>query len=131
MPEGLIDNYTYDGKQYCVPLNVVYWVMYYNKQVYADNGLEVPTTWDDLMSNAQTLVDNGVVPFHQMNFIFEFVWFQTLHGRSQPGRLRRAAGRQRLLHRPGHRRRDGPIWHQMQTNGYFLDPGVTPTRRRC
>ncbi|WP_420114322.1 ABC transporter substrate-binding protein [Pseudactinotalea sp.] len=124
VPEGLIENYTYDGKQYCVPLNVVYWVMYYNKQVYADNGLEVPATWDELMSNAQTLVDNGVVPFHQMNFIFEFVWFQTVVAGSDPDAY---VGLQ-----------DGSVsytdpaiveamdvWHQMQTDGYFIDPGVT------
>lgn len=124
VPEGLIENYTYDGKQYCVPLNVVYWVMYYNKQVYADNGLEVPTTWDELMGNAQTLVDNGVVPFHQMNFIFEFVWFQTVVAGSDPEAY---VGLQ-----------DGSVsytdpaiveamevWHQMQTDGYFIDPGVT------
>lgn len=124
VPEGLIENYTYDGKQYCVPLNVVYWVMYYNKQVYADNGLEVPTTWDELMSNAQTLVDNGVVPFHQMNIIFEFVWFQTVVAGSDPDAY---VGLQ-----------DGSVsytdpaivdamnvWHQMQTDGYFIDPGVT------
>lgn len=124
VPEGLIDNYTYDDKQYCVPLNVVYWVMYYNKQIYADNGLEVPTTWDELMSNAQTLVDNGVVPFHQMNIIFEFVWFQTVLAGSDPEAY---VGLQ-----------DGSVsytdpavvdamevWHQMQTDGYFIDPGVT------
>src|SRR5699024_4262873 len=74
----LAENYTFDGKQYCVPLNVVYWVMYYNKQVFADNGVEVPTTWDEFQQVAQTLVDNGVVPLHQMNIIFEFVWFQAI-----------------------------------------------------
>lgn len=124
VPEGLIDNYTYDGKQYCVPLNVVYWVMYYNKQVYEDNGLEVPTTWDELMANAQTLVDNGVVPFHQMNIIFEFVWFQTLLVGSDPEAY---VG----LQDGSVSYTDPPVveamelWHQMQTDGYFIDPGVT------
>lgn len=124
VPDGLIDNYTYDGKQYCVPLNVVYWVMYYNKAVYDEYGLSVPTTWDELMANAQTLVDNGVVPFHQMNFIFEFVWFQTVVVGSDPDAY---VGLQ-----------DGSVsytdpaiveamevWHDMQTKGYFIDPGVT------
>lgn len=124
VPEGLIENYTYEDKQYCVPLNVVYWVMYYNKDVYAEHGLEVPTTWDGLLENAQTLVDAGVVPFHQMNFIFEFVWFQTLLAGSDPDAY---VGLQ-----------DGSVaytdpavveametWHDMQTAGYFIDPGVT------
>lgn len=124
VPEGLIDNYTYDGKQYCVPLNVVYWVMYYNKQVYADNGLEVPTTWDELMSNAQTLVDNGVVPFHQMNFIFEFVWFQTLLAGSDPDAyVGLQDGSVKYTDQPVVDAMD--LWHQMQTDGYFIDPGVT------
>lgn len=78
VPKGLKDQYTFDGKQYCVPLNVAYWAVYYNKKVFAKYNLQVPTTWDEMMKVAETLRKNNVVPFHQMNIIFEFVWFQAM-----------------------------------------------------
>jgi raffinose/stachyose/melibiose transport system substrate-binding protein len=37
--------------------------IWYNKQVFADNGIEVPTTWDELVADAKTLSAAGVQPF--------------------------------------------------------------------
>lgn len=37
----------------------------YNKDVYADLGLEVPTTWDDYMANNQAIKDAGLVAVAQ------------------------------------------------------------------
>ncbi|UNX56371.1 extracellular solute-binding protein [Georgenia sp. TF02-10] len=124
VPEGLIDNYTYDGKQYCVPLNVAYWTMYYNKATFEEYGLEVPETWDDLMTIADTLVENGEVPFHQMNIIFEFVWFQAMLAGNAPETYR---GLQ-----TGEASYTDPEvvevmeqWGEMIDKGYFIDPGVS------
>jgi raffinose/stachyose/melibiose transport system substrate-binding protein len=36
--------------------------IFYNKQLFADNGIEEPQTWDELMDAAATLQDAGVVP---------------------------------------------------------------------
>ncbi|MFC4554149.1 ABC transporter substrate-binding protein [Georgenia faecalis] len=124
VPEGLIDNYTIDGKQYCVPLNVVYWTMYYNKNIFDEHGLEVPTTWEELETVADTLVENDVVPFHQMNIIFEFVWFQALLAGHSPETYE---GLQ-----TGEASYTDPEvvevmeqWGEMMDNGYFIDPGVS------
>ena len=46
--EGLRDEYTFDDKQYCVPMNIAYWVMYYNKNIFEEQGIEEPTTWEEL-----------------------------------------------------------------------------------
>ena len=123
VPDGLIDNYTYDGKQYCVPLNVAYWAMYYNKKVFADNGIVVPTTWAELMDAAAKLKAAGVTPFHQMNFIFEFVWFQSLVlGISPETYVGLSTGDASYL--------DPAVveamklWKDMGDKGYFMDPGV-------
>lgn len=124
VPEGLAADYTFDGRQYCVPLNNVYWVMYYNKQVFADNGIEVPQTWDDLMTAAQTLVDAGTAPFHQMNIIFEFVWFQAILAGLDPDAYRGLADGSTSYTDPSVVEAM-EIWHQMQTDGFFIDPGVT------
>jgi raffinose/stachyose/melibiose transport system substrate-binding protein len=36
---------------------------WYNKQIFADHGIEVPTTWDELLAAAETLHAAGVQPF--------------------------------------------------------------------
>lgn len=36
---------------------------WYNKQILADNGIDIPTTWDDLVDSAATLKSAGVQPF--------------------------------------------------------------------
>ena len=36
----------------------------YNKRIFADNGVEVPTTWDQLLNVCETLKGKGVTPFY-------------------------------------------------------------------
>ena len=36
----------------------------YNPQIFAENGVDVPTTWDELLAAAQTFKDNGISPFY-------------------------------------------------------------------
>lgn len=123
VPAGLIDNYTYDGKQYCVPLNVAYWAMYYNKHVFAEHNITVPTTWEELMAASQKLVDAGVTPFHQMNFIFEFVWFQTLVLGENPEVYRGlGTGESSFLDPAVVKAME--LWKEMGGKKYFIDPGV-------
>src|SRR5665811_2375419 len=59
-PQGLIDQVSRDGEQYLVPVGVHRGnVMFYNKQVMADNGLEVgeELTVDQYTQMATTLAD--------------------------------------------------------------------------
>jgi multiple sugar transport system substrate-binding protein len=70
--------YTVDGKQYCVPLNVSYWVMFYNNKAFASAGVSEPKSWADLMTDAAKLKAHGITPFYQTNILFSFVWFQQL-----------------------------------------------------
>lgn len=80
----LRDSYTFDGKQYCVPMNIAYWIMFYNKAAFADNGVEVPTTWDELDAAAETLKGAGVTPYYQTSVLFTFQWFQHLVASTNP-----------------------------------------------
>lgn len=80
----LADYYTFDGKQYCVPMNIAYWVMYYNIPIFEEHGIEVPTTWDELMQAAADLKAAGEVPFYQTSTLFTFVWFETLVAGTDP-----------------------------------------------
>ncbi len=50
---------TPDGKIYGVPQTFQAYVIYYNKAIFAECGLEAPTTWDGLMNVAKVLRENG------------------------------------------------------------------------
>lgn len=84
LPASLKQYYTVGGKQYCVPLNVAYWGMFYNKSIYAKYGLTVPTTWQQFMHNAQVLKSHNVTAFYQTDVLFSFVWFEQLLAGTAP-----------------------------------------------
>ncbi|WP_314147683.1 extracellular solute-binding protein [uncultured Leifsonia sp.] len=76
--------YTFDGKQYCVPMNIAYWVMYYNKKIFDTYDIQKPTSWQELMDDAAKLKQNGVTPFYQTSTLFTFPWFETLVAGTDP-----------------------------------------------
>jgi len=51
------------GEPYAVPIIAVSHGIYYNKDIFAANGIEVPATWEELMAASQKLLDAGVIPF--------------------------------------------------------------------
>ncbi|MGN6445726.1 ABC transporter substrate-binding protein [Amnibacterium sp.] len=54
----------YKGKNYTVPTGLSYYTgMFYNKKIFTDNNLKVPTTWSDLLKTCAALKAKGVVPF--------------------------------------------------------------------
>lgn len=54
---------TYGGKQYTVPTGLSYYSgVYYNKKMFADLGLEVPTTWTQFEAVATALQGAGITP---------------------------------------------------------------------
>ncbi|MGD8626687.1 MAG: ABC transporter substrate-binding protein, partial [Anaerolineae bacterium] len=62
-PQGVIDVLSYEGEIWSVPVNIHRSnVLWYNKQVFADNGLEAPATFDDFFAAADTLQAAGVTP---------------------------------------------------------------------
>jgi multiple sugar transport system substrate-binding protein len=52
-----------DGKQYFVPKDYYPWAVFYRKSVFEENGFEVPTTRDDLLSLCKDMEGKGLVPF--------------------------------------------------------------------
>lgn len=71
---------TFDGKTYGIPGGVHYWVMYYNKKIFDDNGLKEPTTWDEFIALCDKLVSLGITPIGQTvtDFWPGFIWFEDL-----------------------------------------------------
>jgi raffinose/stachyose/melibiose transport system substrate-binding protein len=63
--QDLVDQYaTYPGRTSVLPYSVMAASVIYNKQIFEANGLEVPTTVDELIQACQTLTDAGVTPFY-------------------------------------------------------------------
>ncbi|MEE4014236.1 ABC transporter substrate-binding protein [Roseibium sp. FZY0029] len=62
-PSSLLDSCTLDGKIYCVPINIhsQQW-LWLNNKVFEDNGLAVPTNWDEYAAAAPKLEAAGIVP---------------------------------------------------------------------
>lgn len=60
--DGVIDLLTYDGEAYGIPTQQCMGIMYYNKRIFEENGVTVPTTYDEFLQVCQTLKDNGVTP---------------------------------------------------------------------
>ena len=62
-PASVLAGATFDGKVYAVPINNVQPVFfYYNKQLFAQYGVSVPTTWQELLAAVKTFKDAGVAP---------------------------------------------------------------------
>jgi glucose/mannose transport system substrate-binding protein len=62
-PQGVIDILSYEGEIWSVPVNIHRSnVLWYNKAVFADAGLEAPTTFDEFFAVADTLQGAGVTP---------------------------------------------------------------------
>ena len=60
--DGTLDLLAYDGKNYGVPTQKSLCVMFYNKQIFEENGVEIPGTYEEFLDVCQTLKDNGVTP---------------------------------------------------------------------
>lgn len=59
---GSLDQYSYQGKTYGVPLVYVVWSVYYNKAVYRENGWSPPQTWPEFLEICAQAKQRGVAP---------------------------------------------------------------------
>jgi raffinose/stachyose/melibiose transport system substrate-binding protein len=58
---------TFDGKVYGIPIELAGEVIYYNKKVFRDAGLEPPTTWAELLNCVKVFRAKGIIPFSLSN----------------------------------------------------------------
>jgi raffinose/stachyose/melibiose transport system substrate-binding protein len=63
--QELVDQYpTYPGKTSVLPYSVAAASVIYNVQMFEDNNIEVPTTWDELIEVCETLQAAGITPIY-------------------------------------------------------------------
>ncbi|WP_417019238.1 ABC transporter substrate-binding protein [Anaerotruncus massiliensis (ex Liu et al. 2021)] len=61
--DGVLDGYTYEDALDGAPYRVSISVILYNKEIYSDLGLSVPSTMDELLSNCKAIQAAGIQPF--------------------------------------------------------------------
>jgi raffinose/stachyose/melibiose transport system substrate-binding protein len=60
---GALDSNVYGGKLYGIPVSADLWVVYYNKALFKQAGIEkLPTTIDELQAAAAKLKAKGIIP---------------------------------------------------------------------
>ncbi len=60
--DGIFDRMTYDGKIMGIPTCFQAACVFYNTELFEQAGVEVPTTYDELLTVCQTLQDAGITP---------------------------------------------------------------------
>ncbi len=59
---GVYKSFTFNDKLYGLPRNSDYEVIYYNKKLFEDNGIQVPTTFDELLEAVKAFRNNNIMP---------------------------------------------------------------------
>jgi len=63
--QDLVDQYaTYPGRTSVLPYSVMAASVIYNKQIFEEQGLEVPRTYDELIAVCDKLTAAGIIPFY-------------------------------------------------------------------
>ncbi|PZF61170.1 carbohydrate ABC transporter substrate-binding protein [Curtobacterium sp. MCBD17_034] len=115
--------YTIDGKQYCTPISVDDWVMYYDKSMFAKYNLTPPTTWAEMMSDAAVLKQHGISPFWSSGGDpWAFVWFQILLAGTDLN-LYQGLSTGKVSYTDPRVVKVMDTWLDMEKKGYFSDPG--------
>ena len=86
--EAALSLFELDGKNYALPYRCGPAPVYYNKAIYEEYGLEVPTTLEELEKNCEILLENGIIPFalgnsSQWPGALTFIWLSLREGGQQ------------------------------------------------
>jgi len=57
-----LSTFTYEGKVYGLPIGGSVEGLFYNKEIFAANGVNPPKTWDEFLAAAETLKSKGITP---------------------------------------------------------------------
>lgn len=83
---SLRDAFTHRGRVYALPMNLAYWVFFYNTEVFEEHRIQAPKTWADFLTACERLKKNGITPLHgtAADRWPSFIWFQEILSRQDP-----------------------------------------------
>ncbi|MGB1252253.1 MAG: ABC transporter substrate-binding protein [Candidatus Promineifilaceae bacterium] len=61
-PKGFRALSEVDGEAYFLPISYYWWAVYYRPSIFAEVGLEVPTTWEEYLNSCDVLNEAGYIP---------------------------------------------------------------------
>ncbi|QPP10216.1 extracellular solute-binding protein [Streptomyces bathyalis] len=78
--------FTYKNRVWALPMNLAYWVFFYNTEVFAEHDLEAPQTWEDFLAACKRLKSAGITPLHATTDGRwpAFIWFMEVLVRQDP-----------------------------------------------
>ncbi|WP_051209049.1 ABC transporter substrate-binding protein [Butyrivibrio sp. WCD3002] len=120
--DSVKDSLTYDGKIYAVPYSIIYNMIIYNKNVFAENKIDVPTTFDELLAVCETLKSKGITPIALKNDSWAgFIWFQAMLAAYDPN-LYQGVCDGSIAYTDDKVVEVMHIWQDMIDKGYFSEP---------
>ena len=63
LPAGDLGDVSSDGKIYGFPIDFKTWGVFYNKTIFKKLGIEIPTTYTELLDDCQKISDAGIDPW--------------------------------------------------------------------
>jgi glucose/mannose transport system substrate-binding protein len=62
-PKNLLESCTFEGKIYCVPVNIHSWQwLWLSNQAFETAGVPLPKNWDEFVAAAPKLEEKGIIP---------------------------------------------------------------------
>ena len=106
-----------DGKMYTMPMNKSTEVLYYDKTFFAEHGLKVPTTWDEMWAVCEQIlaIDPDCYP---LGYDAEDNWFITLCEQMKSGYTSAEDGGKYLFNNDTNKAFVKKL-HDMYQKGYF------------
>lgn len=121
----LKQSFTYDGKQYGMPLYKTYYVVFYSKKAFRKIGAQVPTTWQQFLDICQQLKQAKITPIASGGATSweSCIWFgQVLNGTNHRFYLDVTQGRASYLDQPAVDAMK--LWVELYQRGYFSAPDI-------
>lgn len=130
-PQEMMNLFSQDGRAFGAPKLVNYWGVFYNKQVFDQHGLTPPTTWDEMMTVADTLKAQGVTPFG-LDVVgcrwCSFIWFEEMLIRTDPQLYDNLMNGRAKYNDPGVVEALN-AWGDLIEQGYFSEPGAVTSEQ--
>ncbi|GKU26285.1 ABC transporter substrate-binding protein [Clostridium folliculivorans] len=60
--DGALEGFSLDGRLYGVPKSMDYMALYYNKDLFNKNGIELPNNFKELIEVCKSFRDKGIIP---------------------------------------------------------------------
>ncbi|QNK57210.1 extracellular solute-binding protein [Paenibacillus sp. PAMC21692] len=101
--EGILDYYTFDGNLYALPDGNNIGLVYYNKALFKQAGVEVPTTFEGMVEAAKTLKAAGITPIaigEKDSWTGSFLFMNVLLRTNGPGFLQDVADGNKTFNDP-------------------------------